>query len=90
MDGFISSVAALCAVTIEPRVRDWLFFSHASAEPGHKRVLTALNAVPILDLGMRLGEGSGAATAVPLMRLACSLHNEMATFSSAQVTEQIN
>ena len=86
VDGFISSVAALCAVKIEPKVREWMFFSHTSAEPGHEHVLAALNAVPILDLGLRLGEGSGAATAVPIMRLACSLHNEMATFSSAQVS----
>jgi len=88
VDGFISSIAALCAVKIAPDVREWMFFSHTSAEPGHQRILDALQAEAILSLGMRLGEGSSAATAVPLMRLACSLHNEMATFASAQVSEK--
>ncbi len=89
VDGFISSVAALTAVRIHPDVRPWLLFSHASAEPGHRRVLDALEAQPLLDLGMRLGEGSGAAAAVPLLRLACSLHNEMATFAEASVSEKL-
>lgn len=86
VDGFISSVAALIATRINPGVNEWLLFSHLSAEPGHRAVLDALDAQPLLDLGMRLGEGSGAAVAVPLLRLACSLHNEMATFSEAEVS----
>ncbi|HEU0283304.1 MAG TPA: nicotinate-nucleotide--dimethylbenzimidazole phosphoribosyltransferase [Gallionella sp.] len=89
VDGFISSVAALTAVRIQPGVRDWLMFAHASAEPGHQRVLGALDAQPLLQLGMRLGEGSGAATAVPLLRLACVLHNNMATFAEAQVSGKL-
>lgn len=89
VDGYITTVAALLAVRINPGVRDWLLFGHASAEPGHQRVLAALNAEPLLQLGMRLGEGSGAAVALPLLRLACALHNGMATFSEAAVSGKI-
>lgn len=88
VDGFISSVAALVAMRINPAVRAWLLFAHTSAEPGHQRVLAALEAQPLLQLGMRLGEGSGAAVAVPLLRLACALHCGMATFAEAGVSEQ--
>lgn len=87
IDGFISSVAALVALKINPEVKGWLFFSHTSAEPGHQRVLSEMQAEPLLDLGLRLGEASGAAVAVPLMRMACALHNEMATFEQAQVSK---
>ncbi|HEX5364512.1 MAG TPA: nicotinate-nucleotide--dimethylbenzimidazole phosphoribosyltransferase, partial [Gallionella sp.] len=66
VDGFISSVAALVAVRFNPEVGDWLLFAHVSAEPGHQRVLEELEAQPLLSLGMRLGEGSGAASALPL------------------------
>lgn len=86
VDGFISSVAALVAMRLQPGVADWFFYGHASAEPGHAQVLATLKAKPLLDLGMRLGEGSGAAVAVPLLRLACALHKEMATFAEAQVS----
>lgn len=86
IDGFIVSVAALIAVYKQPDIRPWLLFAHRSAEPGHKAVLQALNAEPLLDLGMRLGEGSGAAVAVPLLRLACELHNNMASFADAGVS----
>ncbi len=88
VDGFISSVAALVAVHINPAVRGWLLFAHTSAEPGHQRVLAGLEAKALLQLGMRLGEGSGAAVAVPLLQLACALHRGMATFSEAGVSEQ--
>lgn len=88
VDGFISSSAALLAENICPGVKGWFLFSHNSAEPGHRRVLEALDAKPLLDLQMRLGEGSGAAIAVPLLRMACSLHNNMATFAEAQVSEK--
>ncbi len=86
VDGFISSVAALAAVRLCPGSGEWLLFSHTSAEPGHRAVLEALDARPLLDLGLRLGEGSGAAVAVPLLRMACALHNEMATFAEAGVS----
>lgn len=86
VDGFISSTAALCATRICPRSEDWFLYSHRSAEPGHALIMTALNAEPLLDLGMRLGEGSGAAVAAMLLRQACALHNEMATFAEAGVS----
>ncbi len=87
VDGFISSVAALAATALHPGVRPWLIFGHRSHEQGHARVLAALDAEPLLDLGLRLGEASGAALAVPLLRLACALHGSMATFAEAGVSE---
>jgi nicotinate-nucleotide--dimethylbenzimidazole phosphoribosyltransferase len=86
VDGFIVSVAALAAVRLNSSCRPWLLFSHRSAERGHRLVLDALAAEPILDLGLRLGEGSGAATALAVVRLACALHNRMATFEEAAVS----
>jgi nicotinate-nucleotide--dimethylbenzimidazole phosphoribosyltransferase len=87
VDGFIASAAALVATRIQPDVRGWLLFAHRSHERGHQRVLDALDAEPLLDLGMRLGEASGAAVAVPLLRLACALHAGMATFDEAGVSQ---
>ncbi|CAA6817246.1 MAG: Nicotinate-nucleotide--dimethylbenzimidazole phosphoribosyltransferase (EC [uncultured Thiotrichaceae bacterium] len=89
LDGFISTAAALVAIRIQPDVAQWLFLSHVSAEQGHHRVLEILNQKPLLDLGMRLGEGSGAAVAVSLIRSACYLHNEMATFAEAAVAGKL-
>ncbi|MBF0339997.1 MAG: nicotinate-nucleotide--dimethylbenzimidazole phosphoribosyltransferase [Magnetococcales bacterium] len=86
VDGFIVSVAALAAVRLRPEIRPWLLFAHESAEPGHRVVLEALQAAPLLQLGMRLGEASGAAVAVPLLRLACVLHRQMATFAEAGIS----
>jgi len=86
VDGFICSTAALAAVRINSSIRDWMIFSHRSAEPGHAALLEAMKACPLIDLGLRLGEGSGAALALPLVRLACTLHNDMATFESAGVS----
>ena len=88
VDGFICSVAALVAVRLNPQSRPWLLFGHRGAEPGHRHVLEALGADPLLDLGLRLGEGSGAALAVPLLRLACDLHGQMATFAEAAVADR--
>lgn len=88
VDGFISSVAALVASRIKPSSEDWFIYAHASAEPGHQIIMRALDASPILDLGMRLGEGSGAALAIPLIKSACALHAEMATFAEAGVSEK--
>ncbi|WP_127475971.1 nicotinate-nucleotide--dimethylbenzimidazole phosphoribosyltransferase [Sulfurivermis fontis] len=87
VDGFITTTAALMAVQINPTIRPWLLFSHHSAERGHGRLLAALEAHPLLSLGLRLGEGSGAATALPLLQLACRLHGEMATFAEAGVSD---
>ena len=86
VDGFITTAAALAACKMNPQVHDWLLFSHQSEEQGHKFMLEALDAKPLLQLGLRLGEGSGAATVLPLLRQACALHNGMATFAEASVS----
>jgi nicotinate-nucleotide--dimethylbenzimidazole phosphoribosyltransferase len=88
VDGFICTVAALVAVRLNPACREWLLFGHRGAEPGHRHVLETLQAEPLLELGLRLGEGSGAALAVPLLRLACDLHGQMATFAEAAVADR--
>ncbi|OPA86788.1 nicotinate-nucleotide--dimethylbenzimidazole phosphoribosyltransferase [Pseudomonas fluorescens] len=88
VDGFICTVAALVATRLNPACRDWLVFGHRGAEPGHRHVLHSLDAQPLLELGLRLGEGSGAALAVPLLRLACALHGQMATFAEAAVADR--
>lgn len=87
VDGFIASVAALAAIRLQPQLGDWLLFAHRSHEQGHGTVLRALQAEPLLDLGLRLGEASGAALAVPLLRMACALHARMATFEEAGVSQ---
>ncbi len=88
VDGFICTVAALFAIRINPACQEWLIFSHLSGEAGHKKVLQLLDAQPLLDLNLRLGEASGAALAWPLIQSACLLHNQMATFESASVSTQ--
>ena len=88
VDGFICTVAAMVAVRLNPQCREWLVFAHRGAEQGHRHVLESLQAQPLLDLGLRLGEGSGAALAVPLVRLACDLHGQMATFAEAAVADR--
>jgi nicotinate-nucleotide--dimethylbenzimidazole phosphoribosyltransferase len=85
VDGFIATVALLVAVRINPHVIESCIFSHLSQERGHRIVLDALSAKPLLDLGMRLGEGTGALTAYPLMVQSCALLQDMATFESASV-----
>lgn len=87
IDGFISTAAALLAARINPSSRAWMMFAHKSAEPAHQHALAALDARPLLDMGMRLGEGSGAGVATSLIKSALALHNEMATFDSAGVSE---
>lgn len=87
VDGFITTAAALAACKMNPQTHDWLIFSHQSQEQGHKVMLDALQAKPLLDLDLRLGEGSGAGVAIPLLRQACVLHNEMATFAEAAISE---
>lgn len=88
VDGFISTAAALALVRALPAARPFLIFSHRSQERGHARVLEALDARPLLDLSLRLGEASGALLAYPLLELACAVHGNMATFESAAVPEQ--
>jgi len=86
VDGFISTSAYVAAWAICPQVSEYAFFSHASAEPGFAAVMRRLDASPLLHLDMRLGEGTGAAMAIFILRSAANLYNEMATFSSAGVS----
>jgi len=86
VDGFIATAAALAAVRLAPRARYCLLASHRSAEPGHRHALAALGLDPYLDLGMRLGEGTGAALCIDLARAAVKILTEMATFKSAGVS----
>lgn len=86
LDGFITGAAALAAVKMEPQTRGVLFFSHRSAERAHGLLLEELDGDPLLDLGMRLGEGSGAILGMHLLVCAMRLYIEMASFESAQVS----
>jgi nicotinate-nucleotide--dimethylbenzimidazole phosphoribosyltransferase len=88
VDGFAVSVAALLATEMDARVRAHCIFSHCSAENGHRKLLEHLQARPLLDLGLRLGEGSGAALAWPLIESAARLMTEMASFESAGVADR--
>lgn len=85
VDGFIATVAALAACRLLPSLRDYLIFGHRSREPGHALALQALDARPLLDFELRLGEGTGAALAFPLLDSACRLLAEMATFDDAGI-----
>jgi nicotinate-nucleotide--dimethylbenzimidazole phosphoribosyltransferase len=87
LDGFITGAAALVAVRLEPALGCYLVASHRSPEPGHTAVLDALELEPLLDLGLRLGEASGAALALPLLDAARAILVEMATFEAAGVTD---
>lgn len=80
IDGFIASAAALLALRMAPPCRDWLVFAHQSGEQGHARLLAACQARPLLQLDLRLGEGTGAVLALPLLRAAAAFYNEMASF----------
>ena len=90
LDGFISGAAALLAHRFAPHVRDILFASHLSAEKGHRLMLDELNLVPMLDLQMRLGEGTGACLLMGLIEASVKLIGEMATFDSAGVKEKLS
>ncbi|WP_292037348.1 MULTISPECIES: nicotinate-nucleotide--dimethylbenzimidazole phosphoribosyltransferase [unclassified Brevundimonas] len=81
IDGFIGTAAALLAVRLAPAARDYCLFAHVSAEAGHRVMLEAMDARPLLALEMRLGEGTGALLAVPLVRAACALLSEVAELS---------
>ncbi|MBM4416412.1 MAG: nicotinate-nucleotide--dimethylbenzimidazole phosphoribosyltransferase, partial [Chloroflexi bacterium] len=86
VDGLISSAAALVACALAPELRGYLVAGHRSTEPGHAAALDQLGLAPLLDLGLRLGEGSGAALGLTLCVAACRLLDEMATFDEAGVT----
>jgi nicotinate-nucleotide--dimethylbenzimidazole phosphoribosyltransferase len=87
-DGFIATAAAALAFALCPAMRDYLFASHRSVEPGHAHLLRRIEQEPLLDLGMRLGEGTGAALAIKLMQAAVAAFTEMATFARAGVSNR--
>jgi nicotinate-nucleotide--dimethylbenzimidazole phosphoribosyltransferase len=87
VDGFITAAAALAAIRLRPRAAGALIAAHRSPEPGHTAILDALGLDPLLDLGLRLGEGSGAALALPLVRSALAVLSDMATFDAARVSD---
>jgi nicotinate-nucleotide--dimethylbenzimidazole phosphoribosyltransferase len=88
VDGFIASAAVLVAVSMQAAVLQRCVFAHRSGERGHALMLAHLKVDPLLDLGLRLGEGSGAAMAWPLLVSACAVLREMASFESAGVSRQ--
>lgn len=88
LDGFICSSAAAPLHGVDPRLLDHCIVGHVSAEPGHRRLLAKLGKEPVLDLGMRLGEGGGAALALGILRAALACHNGMATFGEAGVSDK--
>jgi nicotinate-nucleotide--dimethylbenzimidazole phosphoribosyltransferase len=85
VDGFISTAGALAAMRLCPAAKDYMFFSHMSAEPGHRKFFEKEGLRPVLDLGMRLGEGTGAAIAMQIVEDAMAIYNEMATFADAGI-----
>ena len=89
IDGFICGAAALIAYKLEPKVKDYMIASHCSAEMGHKAVLNYIGLSPILDLDLRLGEGTGAALAMGIVEASIKILNEMATFKNASVSGRI-
>jgi nicotinate-nucleotide--dimethylbenzimidazole phosphoribosyltransferase len=86
IDGYIATSALLVAATLQPAIKDYCVFAHESGEPGHARQLAWLGVEPLLSLDMRLGEGTGAALAYPLVQAAVNFLNEMASFESAGVS----
>ncbi len=89
VDGFISTAAFLIAQKINVLVKEYALFSHCSNEQAHKKMLDFLDVSPILNLGMRLGEGTGCALAIPIVKSACAIMSEMASFSDAAVNKKL-
>ncbi|MFI5295389.1 MAG: nicotinate-nucleotide--dimethylbenzimidazole phosphoribosyltransferase [Thermodesulfovibrionales bacterium] len=89
IDGFISTAGALVAYTIEPAVGDYMFAAHNSVEKGHRVMLERMGLTPIVDLGLRLGEGTGAALAMLMIEAGLKIYKEMATFQEAGVSDEI-
>ncbi|MFC0120343.1 nicotinate-nucleotide--dimethylbenzimidazole phosphoribosyltransferase [Pseudoalteromonas xiamenensis] len=87
VDGFIATAAALIATQLAPNAKDYMVFAHCSGEQGHQKMLEYLEVTPLLNLGLRLGEGTGAALALPLLQSAAAFYNDMASFTDANVTE---
>ncbi|PKP56153.1 MAG: nicotinate-nucleotide--dimethylbenzimidazole phosphoribosyltransferase, partial [Candidatus Altiarchaeales archaeon HGW-Altiarchaeales-1] len=90
IDGFISGVGALIAYKLNPLTKDYMLASHQSVEQGHKILLEYIGLKPLLNLNLRLGEGTGAALGINLVEAACKILNEMATFEEADVSKKIN
>lgn len=88
IDGYVASAAAAVLKAARPDALDHCMVGHCSAEPAHRKLLTKLEMVPLLDLGMRLGEGTGAALAAGIVKAAVNLHADMATFESAGVSDK--
>jgi nicotinate-nucleotide--dimethylbenzimidazole phosphoribosyltransferase len=88
IDGFISTVGALIAYLIEPKTKDYMFAAHMSQEVGHRAVLEKIGLRPILDLDLRLGEGTGAALSMMVIDAGLKIYKEMATFAEAEVAEE--
>lgn len=88
VDGFVATAAAAVLHKLSPDTLDHCLFGHVSAEPGHQRALQAMGKVPLLALGMRLGEGTGAALAAAMVKAAVACHNGMATFAQAGVSDR--
>ena len=89
IDGFISGAAALIAYKIEPKVKEYMIASHCSAEKGHRVILDYIGLKPILDLNLRLGEGTGAALGISIVEAAVKILAQMATFQSASVSKEV-
>lgn len=89
VDGFICTAAAMVAIQINPAVKDYMIFAHCSGEQGHKKMLQWLSVEPLLNLGLRLGEGTGGALALPLIQAAAAFYNDMASFEQALVTNVV-
>ena len=89
IDGFISGVAALIAYHLEPKVKDYMIAAHCSVERGHKIVLSSMGLKPVLDLNLRLGEGTGAALAMNIIEAGVKILTQMATFQKASVSERL-
>jgi nicotinate-nucleotide--dimethylbenzimidazole phosphoribosyltransferase len=90
IDGFISTAAALIAYTLKPEVKDYLIAAHCSQEKGHRLMLAYMDLKPLLDLDMRLGEGTGAALGMGIIEAGVKILTEMATFQSAGVSERVD
>ena len=87
VDGFICTAAAMLAIKYNAKVKDYMVFAHCSGEQGHEKMLQWLQVKPLLNLGLRLGEGTGAALALPLIQAAVAFYNDMASFADAEVTD---